>query len=198
MPEMSAALNRKRKSAKFRKMKPRSSRKSEPTGLSSDAEAAPKVYRNVPKRTKKPLSRIPAPQSERILQRYITGESIREISREEGRARQTVTKIVRSDQMQSYVQAMREHFYGLGGDALAAVQHALQQQKDAQLAYRLLVDIGVVPTEEQRFFFATQAAGALPEGYSPALMVLVRAMYEKAQLFKMPLPAALADGDAQK
>jgi len=93
---------------------------------------------------------------------------------------------------------MRKRFYGLGIDALAAVQHALQRRKDAHLAYRLLVDIGVVPTAEQRHLIATQAAGALPEGYSPALMALARAMYEKAQLFKMPLPAALVNGDAQK
>jgi hypothetical protein len=132
------------------------------------------------------------------MQRYITGESIREISREEGRARPTVTKIVRSDEVQAYVQAMRERFYGLGTDALAAVQHALQQQKDAQLAYRLLMDIGVVPTAEQRHLIATQAAGALSEGYSPALMALVRAIYEKAQLFNMALPAALVNNDAQK
>src|ERR1019366_6741193 len=195
---MSAPLNRKRKSAKFWGIKPRPSRKSEPIGLSSDADGAKKVYRNAPKCTKERPSRIPAPQSERILQRYITGESIREISREEGRARQTVTKIVRSDQMQSYVQAMREHFYGLGDDALAAVQHALQQQKDAQLAYRLLIDIGVVPSAEQRHLIAMRATGTLPEGYSPAFMTLARAIYEKAQLFKMPLPAALVNGDAQK
>jgi hypothetical protein len=197
MPKMTAPLNRKRKSAKFGGIKPRTSRKSEP-GLSSDAYGAPKVYRNVPKFTKKRPSRIPAPQSERILQRFIVGQSIREISREEGRARQTVTKIVRSDKVQAYVQGMRERFYGLGDDALAAVQYALQQQKDAQLAYRLLMDIGAVPSAEERHLIATQAAGALPEGYSPALMVLVRAMYEKAQLFKMPLPAALANNDAQK
>ena len=125
MTWMSAPLTRKRKSAKFWRIKPRTSRESEPIGLSSDADGAKKVYRNAPKFTKKRLCRIPAPQSERILQRFIVGQSIREISREEGRARETVTKIVRSDQMQSYVQAMREHFYGLGGDALAAVQHAL-------------------------------------------------------------------------
>ena len=195
---MTRPLNRNRKSAKFREIKARTSRKSEATRLSSDANAAPKVYRNVPKRTKKPLSRIPAPQSERILQRYITGESIREISREEGRARPTVTKIVRSDEVQAYVQAMRERFYGLGTDALAAVQHALQQQKDPQLAYRLLIDLGVVPTAEQRHLIATRATGTLPEGYSPAFMTLARAIYEKAQLFKMPLPEALANGDAQK
>jgi hypothetical protein len=196
MIEMSAALNRKRKSAKFGGIKPRTSRKSEPIGLSSDAGGAPKVYRIAPKLTKKRLSRIPAPQSERILQRFIAGQGIREISREEGRARQTVTKIVRPEKVQAYVQAMRERFYGLGGDALAAVQQALRHQKDAQLAYRLLMDIGVVPTAEQRFFFATQAAGAAmgPGGqqFSPTALMLAQAIVDKCETFDMPLPAALA------
>ena len=130
--------------------------------------------------------------------RFIAGQGIRQISREEGRARQTVTKIVRSEKMQAYVQALRERFYGLGDDALSAVQHALQQRKDPQLAYRLLMDIGVVPSAEERHLIATRATGTLPEGYSPAFMTLARAIYEKAQLFKMPLPEALANGDAQK
>src|ERR1035437_2962699 len=96
MRKMTRPLNRKRKSAMFQKIKLRSSRKSEAAGLSSAANAAPKVYRNAPKRTKKPLSRIPAPQTERIMLRFIAGQGIRQISREEGRARQTVTKIGRA------------------------------------------------------------------------------------------------------
>ncbi len=197
--ETSARLNRKRKSAKLRGKKLPTSCKSKPRGLSFDADGSPKVDRNLPKFTKKRQSRIPAPQSERIRQQFIAGQGIREISREEGRARQTVTKIVRSKKMQAYVQAMREKFYGLGDLALAGVQHAVQQQKNGQLAYRLLMDIGVVPTAEQRHSIATQAAGAPPEGYSPAMMMLARAITEKERLFNMPSALEeLANGDAEE
>ncbi len=55
------------------------------------------VRQNLPNSTKKPETIIPAPQRERILQKYVAGQSIREIAREENRARETVTKIIRCD-----------------------------------------------------------------------------------------------------
>jgi hypothetical protein len=109
-----------------------------------------------PKSTEKAETSVPPPQSARIMQRYVGGASIRQIAREEQRDRATVTKIVRSDQMQTFVQELRERFYGLGFDALAAVQHALQKQKDAQIGYQLLTDIGAVPSSEERYAVATQ------------------------------------------
>jgi hypothetical protein len=90
------------------------------------------------------------------MQRYVGGESIRQIAREEQRDRATVTKIVRSDEMQAFVQKMRERFYGLAFDAMNAVEHSLQQQNDARLAYRLLSDIGIVPSAGERYSIATQ------------------------------------------
>jgi hypothetical protein len=106
--------------------------------------------------TKKPRTIVPPPQSARIMQRYVGGESIRQIAREEKRDRATVTKIVRSDEMQGFVQKMRERFYGLAFDAMNAVEHSLKQQNDARLAYRMLCDIGVVPSAGERYSIATQ------------------------------------------
>ena len=77
-----------------------------------------------PRSTEKLRTIVPPPQSTRIMQRYIGGESIRQIAREEHRDRATVTKIVRSDEMQTFVHQMRERYYGLGFDALDAVQHS--------------------------------------------------------------------------
>ena len=57
---------------------------------------------------------IPAPQRERIMQRHTLGQSIRRIAREENRARETVTKIVRSDDMRAYVTGLRERSTVLG------------------------------------------------------------------------------------
>src|SRR5580700_5591359 len=101
---------------------------------------------NPPRSTKKPRTIVPPPQSARIMQRYVAGESIRQIAREEQRDRATVTKIVRSDEMNGVVQKMREQYYGLGFDAPDAMQHALQIQKDGRLGHQLLADIGVVPS----------------------------------------------------
>src|SRR5215469_6154190 len=114
------------------------------------------VHQDQPQSTKKPRTIVPPPQSARIMQRYIDGKSIRQIAREEQRDRATVTKIVRSDEMQSFVQKMRERFYGLAFDAMNAVEHSLQQQNDARLGYRILSDIGIVPSVGERYSITTQ------------------------------------------
>jgi len=90
------------------------------------------------------------------MQRYVGGESIRQITRDEKRDRATVTKIVRSDEMQGFVEKMRERFYGLAFDAMNAVEHSLKQQNDARLAYRILSDIGIVPSAGERYSIAAQ------------------------------------------
>jgi hypothetical protein len=115
------------------------------------------ITRHQPKSTKKqPRTIVPPPQSVRIMERYVAGDSIREIAREEQRDRATVTKIVRSDEMNAVVQKMRERYYGLGFDALNAVQQTLQVQKDGRLGRQVLTDIGVIPSAEERFAIATQ------------------------------------------
>lgn len=90
------------------------------------------------------------------MQRHVAGESIREIARAEHRDRATITKIVRSNEMNAVVQKMRERYYGLGFDALDAVQHTLQVGKDGRLGRQLLVDIGVAPSPAERYAIASQ------------------------------------------
>ena len=107
------------------------------------------ISQNQPNSTKMARTIVPPPQSARIMERYVGGESIRQIAREEQRDRATVTKIVRSDEMNAFVQKMRERYYGLGFDALDAVQHTLQVQKDGRLGRQLLVDIGVAPSQAE-------------------------------------------------
>ncbi|MGA8306945.1 MAG: hypothetical protein WB723_14810, partial [Candidatus Acidiferrales bacterium] len=110
----------------------------------------------------------------RMIQRYIAGQSIRQIACEERRDRATVTKIVRSDETQVFVQKMRERFYGLAFDAMKAVQHSLQQQNDARLGYRILIDTGIVPSAEERYSIATQPPSINKSTMTP----LERAMAE--------------------
>ena len=114
------------------------------------------ISRFQPFSTKKPRMIVPPPQSARIMQRYVSGDSIREIAREEGRDRATVTKIVRSDEMNAVVQKMRERYYALGFDALDAVQHTLRVRKDGGLGRQVLTDIGVIPSAEEIYAVASQ------------------------------------------
>ena len=135
--------------AKFRNI---SLQKVEKTGWQQSSVA----NQNQPKPAKMTRTIVPAPQSTRIMQRYVSGESIRQIAREENRDRATVTKIVRSDEMQSVVLKLRERLYGVGCDAMDAVQEALQTRMDARLGYKILTDIGVVPSAEERHAIARQ------------------------------------------
>jgi len=100
------------------------------------------------KPAKRSRNRIPPPQQERIRQKFIAGKGITEISREEGRNRETVAKIVHSEEVREHVLRMRESFYGLSESALTVVGNAIHH--DAKLAYKLLEDTGVVPSPEER------------------------------------------------
>jgi hypothetical protein len=91
----------------------------------------------------------------RVLQKYASGKSIVEISREENRNRESIAKIVHSDEMRDHVHRMREAFYGLADSALVALRHALEVEKDGQLAHKILTGIGAVPTEAERMQIQT-------------------------------------------
>jgi hypothetical protein len=103
-----------------------------------------------PKTTKLTHFHVPAPQRERIMQKFISGDGIRKISREEHRSRGTVSRIVSSTEVQSYIQGLRAEYYGLGTDALEALKRALRKCTDGKIAYQLLADIGVVPDQNDR------------------------------------------------
>jgi hypothetical protein len=108
-----------------------------------------------PKATKSAHFHVPEPQRERIVKKFISGQCIREISREEHRSRGTVSRIVNSTEVQSYVKDLRAAYYGLGQEALDALRRALRKSTDGKIAYQLLADIGVVPSQEQRQQTAT-------------------------------------------
>jgi hypothetical protein len=136
------------------------------------------------------------------MQRYVGGDSIRQIAREEQRDRATVTKIVRSDEMNAVVQKMRERYYGLGFDALDAVQHTLQVRKDGGLGRQVLTDIGVIPSPEERYAIASQPDKATLTPFEIAVAEdengqinrvaygMACAMEESARFFGTPLPTA--------
>ncbi len=94
-----------------------------------------------------PVSYVPPPQRERIMKRYIAGESVSKISREEKRHRVTVAKIVRAPEVAQYRKDMRERFYGIGYTAIDTVRRAAEF--DAALAYKVLEATGVIPSPEE-------------------------------------------------
>jgi hypothetical protein len=121
--------------------------KSSSRNTASRAVRARAIRQNPSNSTKKSRITIPQPQATRIVQRFIAGDSIRKIAREENRDPKTVAKVVRTQEVAEYIRKTRERFYGLAEDALNAVQQALREG-DARLGYQLLKDIGAVPTAE--------------------------------------------------
>ena len=66
-----------------------------------------------PKSTKSGRSHVPRPQRERIVSRFIQGQGIRQIGVKRD-VRETITKIVRSEDVQNYISELRESYLGLG------------------------------------------------------------------------------------
>lgn len=89
-------------------------------------------------------SQVPVPQQLRIIEKYMRGTSIRHIAEEEDRARQTVTKIVRAPEVQSYIEKLREEVMALGDEMVKSVRFALRHELDGRLAHEMLKDIGVI------------------------------------------------------
>ena len=137
---------------------------------------------------------MPEPQSQRVLQRFVSGESIRSIARAERRDRATITRVVRSDQMQEYVQNMKERFVGLGSAAMDALEHALIVEKDSRLAYQLLHDIGVIPATGQGIQAQHQEPMTAEDARVRQTMIkLASCAIERNLVFKTPLPTLDAE-----
>jgi hypothetical protein len=151
-----------------------------------------------PRSTKTSRTIVPPPQSARIVQKFITGRSIRQIAREESRDRATITKIVRSPEVQDYVRDIREQYFGLGELALAAVRTAIEEEKDGRVAYQLLKDIGVVPSSTERHLSMIQAQqqaeADTEETRVQAWMArLIRVVFEKSRVYGTPIGDQLED-----
>lgn len=122
---------------------------------------------NQHKPAKKTRSGVPPPQRVRIIQKYVEGKSVSQIGREEGRNRETITKIVNGEEVIELVQTMRAQLYGLAPDAIAAVRRALQDEKDGRLGYKILMDIGAAPPPEEARGNAIQAGQPEQEELTP-------------------------------
>jgi len=136
-------------------------------------------------------NRVPPPQRERILQKHVLGKSITDISKEEHRNRETVSKIVRGPEMQNLVREMRERLFGLAPDAISAVEHALAEQKDGRLAFQLLSSIGVIPSPEEKALLIAQPTEAVTDedaGAKKIIADLIDVIIERGKNFGCPMP----------
>lgn len=94
---------------------------------------------------------VPPPQAARIAARFVSGESIRKIAREEKRDRETVRRVLKTEDIQLLVEQLRVKYFALGSAALDAVQHQLSVNKNSRLGMEILTNIGVVPSKRELF-----------------------------------------------
>jgi len=145
---------------------------------------------------KRPLttkSRIPGPQAARILQRYIEGQNIRSISRDEGRDRGTIRRIVKTEEMHMHVQQMREQYFGLAEMAMEGIRRALAQSTDGRLAHEILKNVGAVPTNGDIAAIQNQMQQVGPvteeQQVKAEMLKLVTVAYERAEMFGQAKPS---------
>jgi hypothetical protein len=99
-----------------------------------------------PSRTEIPNN---APMRLQILRLRMLGLSLSAIARSTGRARQTVTKVVRAPEIQAKMRELRERLLGDADNWPESVNFAIRHEANGALAYRLLADFGVIPTSAQ-------------------------------------------------
>jgi len=92
------------------------------------------------------------------------------------------------------VQEMRERFYGLAPDALATIEYAMREQKDARIAYDTLRDVGVVPRKGEE---PQLPATAAEDGYSRQAVMIANVLLEARDRMGVELPAEVEEALAQ-
>ena len=125
------------------------------------------------------------------MQQYAAGKGISDISKQEKRNRETVSKIVHGPEMQEHVRALRERWFGLGHVAVDAVRHALTEEKDGRLGFQVAESMGVVPSPAERQSMIASLAiletDEETEVKKIAANLLIGAI-ERHAYFGMPLP----------
>jgi hypothetical protein len=132
---------------------------------------------------------VPAGQQERILHRHVIGQSVRMICREEHRDFRTVAKVIRNNpaRLKEHLEAGRALFYALTTQALETIRLAMEKG-DAELAYRLLVDAGVVPKAGEVPWVIESESSETPETRAKKKHVaeLVELALERAADYPLP------------
>jgi hypothetical protein len=143
---------------------------------------------------------IPAPQSMRVVARFVSGESVRAIARAEKRDRATIAKIVKGPEVLQHVAAMRAQFFGAVEIAMQVFLEELRNPNNrarGQLAYQVLKDAAVIPSEHERQLLSAQQQ-AVPESsereqVKEIMSALMEGAIARCSAYGMRLPEIEAD-----
>ena len=134
-------------------------------------------------------NRISINQRMRIMQKFVVGKSKTDIAKEEGIDRESVRRIVKAPEMDSYVEAKRELWRGLCDDALEVVREKLKEG-DKDVALRILESNGVIPAPGLTFNhnISTTAKPNQDDRMNTLRACFADVMMERAKVFRTPFP----------
>jgi hypothetical protein len=151
--------------------------------------AAPAQAAIQPKPAKTTRNRIPPVQRVRVMQLYASGENQTAIARQEGINRETVGRIVKSAEMESYTEQIRERWRGLCDAAIESVRRLIAQD-DKQAVFRVLESNGIVAPQGQVQNFSSSGApkSTGDERVKELMAAFAGVAIERARVFKTPMP----------
>lgn len=134
--------------------------------------------------------RIPEPQRIRVMQLYALGKNQTAIANEEKLNRETVGRIVKSEEMNDFVEQMRAQFRGLCDLAIAALHQQLQAggKEAIEIAWRVLETNGIIPPRGQVVSQVIQHEPTEDESVQKMLSAFGRIAMERARVFNTPFP----------
>ena len=144
-----------------------------------ESPTTPRLHRNG--------NRIGINQRMRIMQKYVVGKTKIDIAKEEGIDRETVRRIVKAPEIDSYVEAKRELWRGLCDDALEVLRQKLKEG-DKDVALRVLTSNGVIPAPGATFNIQAAAKPTGDERVRRLMEAFAAVAIERARVFKTPFP----------
>jgi hypothetical protein len=125
------------------------------------------------KRNQHRVARIPPAKQERVRQRYLVGQSISMVSREERRDRRTIANVIQKTfaKLKEFIETNRAQFLALIPLARSAIKKGMENGQ-TDVAYKFLTDAGVVGSTivranefANRKFRAPIRIGSVPHQY---------------------------------
>ena len=133
--------------------------------------------------------RIPPVQRIRVMQRYASGENQTAIARQEGINRETVGRIVKSEEMEAFTEEIRERWRGLCDSAVESVRRLIAKD-DKQTVFRVLESNGILAPQGQVQNLSVQTAASpnQDERARNLRACFADVMMERAKVFRTPMP----------
>ena len=158
-----------------------------PTKLTRPAATSQAAIQHKP--TKKTRNRIPPSQRFRVMQKYALGKNQTAIAREENLNRESVARIVKSAEMESFTEEMRERWRGLCENAIESVRRLIAKD-DKQTVFRVLESNGIIAPQGATLTHNIQTAEkpSQDDRMNTLRARFADVMMERARVFKTPFP----------